>query len=102
MEAELPLVEDVRRDLLITTWKPADSEAPPFSVPGATAYAGTGKRWTHYLITWIRGTDVRCDGAATNRVEVKGLIFRYTPELAQQALKLIKNGGRVGRAQKEA
>jgi len=98
------IVEDIQQDLPSVKWSRTVTEmgGKPFSIQGAEAFGGTGIRWTHNLIIWTESGEDRCDGAVVSLMEAKGLIVRYTPDLAKQALKMIKDGGLRGGAKEEA
>lgn len=85
------IVEDIHRDLPDVEWKGiTPSTTDIFHGVNATAFSGTGRRWAHNLIVWSENGVEKCDGSVVNLRTP--LIIRYTPELAAEALKLVKEG----------
>lgn len=82
------LVEDIAADLVSVKWAKTTPTGKLFSHENAETYSGTGERWTHNLIIWKDGEIERCDGAVV--ALGSPLIVRYTPTIAQAAMKAVK------------
>lgn len=85
------IVEDIRSDLKHVEWVDiTPTVTAHFKVAGVRALSMTGNRWTHNVIIYVENGVESCTGAAVHlRIP---LIIRYTPELAVEVLKLIKEG----------
>ena len=82
------LVEDIAADLASVKWEKTTPSSKLFSPENAETYSGTGERWTHNLIIWKDKDVERCDGAVV--ALQSPLIVRYTPTIAQAAMKAVK------------
>lgn len=85
------LLEGIERDLALTKWLQVPLGAGYPHNPDAEMYTGTGARWTHNLYAWPDNGKVLCDGTASS--SLSGIVIRYPPEIAIQALQLVIAGG---------
>ena len=86
-------LESIEQDLPSVKWVRIVSDKVPLSEVKAEAYCGIGTRWTHNLIIWFDNMKDQCDGAASGPI---GIVIRYTPEIAKQAMQLVVERGLRG------
>ena len=88
-------VTSIGKDLHTVQWtETTPTTTKLFEGVEARTFSGTGLVWAHNLIVWQENGKARCDGSAV--MLSKPLIVRYTPEMAQVAMKQIQDKGLNG------
>lgn len=83
-------VSSIGKDLHTVQWtETTPTTTKLFDGVEARTFSGTGLTWSHNLIVWQENGKPRCDGSAV--MISKPLIVRYTPEMAQVALKQVQD-----------
>lgn len=90
------IVEDITKDVeTVPKWE-LDSGRPVSTEVVMSHFKGEGERWSHNLMVWTDEHGDHPEGAAISKTEAKGLIVRYTPDIGEKIIKILKEGGHLG------